>query len=101
MSVVVNDGTHTSTVAQQLQYDNTNTPYVSSINPSSGLSVLGGETITIDGFNFNLTKSQVFFGNNFVPVKSYNSTKIIITSPSLNPGKYDLIIPVGNLGNAK
>lgn len=63
--------------------------------------ILGGETITITGTNFNTSMNQVFFGDKAVVVVSYTSTQIVVKSPSMNPGIYKLNIPSGPSGNAK
>lgn len=61
----------------------------------------GGQTITIDGVNFNLNYNQVYFGDEPADIQSYTSTQIVVTSPSLPPGLYELKIYSGSIGYAK
>lgn len=62
---------------------------------------LGGEIITIDGVNFTSSLTTIYIGTTLVKIISSNDHEILIESPKMNPGIYNLIIPVGNLGNAK
>ena len=57
--------------------------------------------MTINGNNFNTSIKKVFFGDQSVEILNYTSTQIVVKTPSLTPGLYDLIIPSGEIGNAK
>jgi hypothetical protein len=43
----------------------------------------------------------VYFDTVVAKVQSYTATQIVVISPPMNPGTYDLIIPSGTIGNAK
>ena len=57
--------------------------------------------MTITGSNFNVSIYSVFIGDEPAAVISYTSTQIVIKTPALAPGLYNLIIPCGPLGNAR
>ena len=57
--------------------------------------------ITITGTNLPTVLSSVYIGSTDVKVVSNTAQEIIIESPKLSPGLYDLIIPIGDLGNAR
>ena len=61
---------------------------------------IGGQTIVINGTKFNSTNKHVYFGNVSAIIVSYTSTQIVIMSPPMAPGLYNLIIPSSSLGNA-
>ena len=61
----------------------------------------GGETITIDGTNLPTGLAQVLIGSTLARILTSTSSQMTISSPSLNPGIYSLIIPAGSLGKAK
>lgn len=80
-------------------YNYSSTAIVSSISPLK-LSVLGGETITIIGTNLPNNPQNIQIGKRIVNFVSSNSTQLVIQSPALAPGLYDLKIPVASLGLA-
>lgn len=85
-------------MSQKFFYDFNNTPVITKISKIK-LSVLGGEIVTINGFNLPIQLSEVLIGSGSAKILSNNSSRIIIETPSNNPGVYDLIIPSGTLGN--
>ena len=65
------------------------------------LSVLGNELITVTGVDLPLTYSNVLIGSQQVTIINSTSTQLIIQSPSLPPGLYDLILFIDSIGNLK
>ena len=61
----------------------------------------GGEQITIQGTNFPSALTKVYIGQTSVNIISSSNSQIVIQSPVLAPGSYQLIIPAGSIGNAK
>ena len=45
--------------------------------------------------------SQVYFGTVQATTLSLTNTQIVVKSPSMAPGLYNLIIPTGSMGNAQ
>ena len=60
----------------------------------------GNEIITVSGSNFPVPLRAIRIGNNSIRVISSSANQILIVSPKLNPGLYDLVISLGNFGNA-
>lgn len=44
--------------------------------------------------------TDVYIGNNKATLISSTLEQIVIQSPSMAPGLYELIIPIGDIGNA-
>jgi hypothetical protein len=65
------------------------------------LRVLGNELITVTGVDLPLTYSNVLIGSQQVTIINSTSTQLIIQSPSLPPGLYDLILFIDSIGNVK
>ncbi len=99
VDVIVSELSYTSKVPQQYVYDATSTPQVTSISPSI-LTVFGGELITVSGTNLPTSSPVVKFGDQMVAVVSSTSSKLVLKSPALKPGIYNLNI-IGPLGNAR
>lgn len=117
MVVVETDTGENSTLTQQLTYDFTNTPTVTSVTPNV-LSVLGkklvffllinlkiksnrkkgGQALTISGTNLPTTfSSSIMIGGKAAQlVSTPTSTQIVISSPALTSGTYSLNIPCGS-----
>ncbi len=102
VDVVVTDATTSSvsTLTAAYLYDFTSTPVISSVEPSV-LTVLGGQIVTAVGVNLPAFTSGVKFGDVEVSVLSANSTHLIIRSPVLEPGLYNLNILIEGLGMVK
>lgn len=83
-------------------YDFTNSAIINSITPLS-LSVIGGETITAIGTNLPLINAGVRLGGKIVTVVSSTVTELVLKSPALNPGIYQLELYVDQqpMGNAR
>ena len=62
--------------------------------------IKGGDVITISGTNLPYLPS-VTIGKQRVTVINSTSSELVIKSPALPPGLYDIIIPVDSLGNVK
>ena len=93
MNVNVVDGSSSVTMSQQITYDFTNTPTVTSVTPST-LSVMGGESVTIVGANFPSTlSSSLRIGGKVAQILSQTTTQIVLVSPALSAGTYSLVIP--------
>ena len=65
------------------------------------MSVLGNETITINGNNFPNPIGKIMIGETEVELLSSNANILTIKSPQMSPGIYKLSIYVGSLGYAK
>lgn len=52
------------------------------------------------GINFPSNPDNIQIGNQIVYVLSSSSTQIVVKSPALAPGQYDIKIPTDNLGYA-
>ena len=61
----------------------------------------GGETVTVTGTNLPISPANVYFGKQRVKIVSSTSTQLVLKSEPLEPGLYDLQIPIENIGNTK
>ena len=100
VDVVVTQKAFVSILPEKLFYNADSTPIVNLITPNK-LNVLGGDNILITGINLPLWPEIILIGNQKVVVSNSTTNQITISSPSLKPGLYDLIIPIDNIGNAK
>lgn len=88
VDVVVHDSTSSTLTAAYL-YDFNLTPVISTIVPNV-LSVEGGQVVVLTGTNLPNVTSNVKFGVVDVSIISSNATTLVVRSPALQPGMYDL-----------
>ena len=101
VDVIVKENSFTSSIVQEFLYDAVNTPVITVISPTR-LSVLGNELIRVTGVDLPLTYSNVLIGSSKqVTIINSTNTQLIIQSPSLPPGLYDLILFIDSIGNVK
>ncbi|XP_069815730.1 fibrocystin-L-like [Dendropsophus ebraccatus] len=76
-------------------------PTITGINPNTS-SVLGNITLTISGSGFQdqSVDNAVSLGNKPCQLQEWTPTKITCLLPALPPGKYTVLVKVGNLGFA-
>ncbi|XP_056378584.1 fibrocystin-L-like [Hyla sarda] len=76
-------------------------PSITEINPSTS-SVLGNITLTISGSDFQneSVDNAVSLGNKPCHLLEWTPTKIMCLLPALPPGKYNILVKVGNGGFA-
>lgn len=94
------EGSFNHTISQKFFYDSDNTPVVTNISKTK-LNILGGELITINGTSLPNPLTKVFIGEQTAKIISSSTTQIVIETPQMGPGVYDLIIPSGSIGNVK
>ncbi|CAF3925163.1 unnamed protein product [Rotaria sp. Silwood2] len=78
-------------------YNSSNTPYVSSVNPTSG-SV--SQSLTINGSNFILGQTSVFVGNSLCNINNVSTTSITCTLGSSSAGVQPVTVYVTTTGNS-
>jgi len=101
VDVIVNENSFQSSILQEFLYDSVHTPMITAIFPNR-LSVLGNELITITGVDLPSIYSNILIGNQQVTlISATNSTQLIIQSPALSPGLYDLLLFIDSIGNVK
>lgn len=93
------EGSHSTILTKKFSYDYGSTPIVSGFSANK-LSVLGGERLIITGQNLP-DSPMVMFGSKMVKVLTSSNTEILVETPEMQPGLYDLIIPTQNLGYTK
>lgn len=99
VNIELNDGDQSKTLIDSFLYDFVNTQKVTRISKTK-LSVLGDETITIEGTFFQEI-IQVYIGSKLAKIVSSINGTIVVQTPSNEPGFYPLIIPNDSYGNAK
>lgn len=99
VDVVVQDST-SSTLSAAYLYDFNLTPVISTIAPNV-LSVEGGEVVVLTGSNLPIVSSNVRFGGVEVSIISSNETTLVVRSPALEPGSYDLNLMLESAGFAR
>ncbi len=90
VTVVTPYGTSATSSADQYSFTGT-APTVTGLNTTSGPAA-GGAFLTVQGTNLNLA-SQVLFDT--TPATAFtvlSSTAILVTTPTLSPGTYDVIV---------
>ena len=92
--VVVTSGSSTATSPTQFTYDVTNTPSITSSNPS--MVTMAGGQIIITGTNFGSSSVSVLVGTTNARVRSISSTQITADLPSLAPGLYSVYVITAN-----
>ena len=78
---------HTVSVWQYTE--GASTPQIGSIGPTSGQS---GVKVTIAGKNFGSTTGTVKFGATTATVTSWTPTQIVVTTPSVTNGNYNVTV---------
>ena len=64
--------------------------------------LIGDEQVTFSGLNLPLNLDVIYLGEKLINVITSTSTSITIKSPEMNPGNYNLVIPIGNnFGNVQ
>jgi hypothetical protein len=92
--VAVIDGSYSVNASTQFTYNVTDTPSITSVDPSV-LTIYGGQ-LTINGINFGTDSILVFVGTMKATVTSISSTQILAILPSLAPGIYPLRVSATN-----
>lgn len=101
VDVVVEDVTMSmSTLSAAYLYDFDSTPVIASITPNV-LSVEGGQIVVLTGTNLPVVTSNVKFGAFDVSIISSNTTNLVVRSPALQPGSYDLNLLLESSGLAR
>jgi len=72
-------------------FTNTNTPTLTSINPSTG-STLGGTSITLTGSNFSATSTILFGTRSATKVTFVNGTTLTSLTPSASTGSVNVTV---------
>ncbi|KAM3928399.1 fibrocystin-L-like [Leptodactylus fuscus] len=89
------------TLRNAFNFTSDSAPTITGISPSTS-SVLGNTTLTISGNNFQNQSADnaVFLGNKPCEVLDWTPTSITCLLPALPPGKYNVLVQVGNWGFA-
>ncbi|XP_056378576.1 fibrocystin-L-like isoform X2 [Hyla sarda] len=89
------------TLHDAFNFTSTSAPTITEINPSTS-SVLGNITLTISGSDFQneSVDNAVSLGNKPCQLLEWTPTKIMCLLPALPPGKYNVLVKVGNWGFA-
>jgi hypothetical protein len=91
ITVTTNNGTSSTSAADQFTYLSTGAPIFSSLSPNSGTSN-GGTSVTINGSNFT-GATAVYFGSVLAPSFTVNSaTRITATTPAEPLGTVDVTV---------
>ncbi len=77
------------TVAVWQYVEGASTPQVGSIGPTLGQS---GVKVTLGGKNFGSTTGTVKFGTTTATVVSWSPTKVVVTTPSVTNGNYNVTV---------
>ena len=91
ITVTTNNGTSTTSGADEFTYLSTGAPTVTGVSPSSGTTA-GGASVAITGTNLS-SASAVLFGG--LPATSYtvnSSTSITAIAPPLSTGTWDITV---------
>ena len=91
ITVTTNNGTSTTSGADEFTYLSTGAPTVTGVSPSSGTTA-GGASVAITGTNLS-SASAVLFGG--LPATSYtvnSSTSITAMAPPLTTGTWDITV---------
>ena len=89
----------TSTLSSAYLYDYDNTLSVT-VTPTV-LTVFGGEIVMAEGSNLPVFTSGVKFNDREVTIVSSNSTHLMLRSPAMEPGVYNLDIFIESVGMIK
>jgi len=101
VDLVVSQGASTSaTLPASYNYDFSRTPVISLIQPSV-LSVTGRQLITCTGTSLPTLSLGVELNGRQVSIISSNATHLILRSPPMQPGFYDLSVHIPGIGLAR
>ncbi|MGP4038428.1 alpha-amylase family glycosyl hydrolase [Gracilibacillus sp. D59] len=67
--------------------ENNNQPKIGHVGPMVGQP---GNEVTINGEGFGNTQGDVFFGNNSATITSWSDSEIVVTTPDITAGLYDI-----------
>ncbi|XP_075681934.1 fibrocystin-L [Rhinoderma darwinii] len=98
--IVITNGLN-GTLQDAFNFTSLLAPTINQINPSTS-GVLGNTTLTISGFNFEnrSVDNAVFIENEPCQLLDWTPTNITCLLPALPPGKYKILVQVGNWGFA-
>ncbi|KAG9478621.1 hypothetical protein GDO78_012332 [Eleutherodactylus coqui] len=97
---VFTNGLH-GTLQNAFSFTSSLAPTITAINPTTS-SVLGNGTLSISGFNFQnqSVDNAVFLENQPCKLLTWTPTNITCLLPANPPGKYNILVQVGNWGFA-